>query len=168
MAGETLGGMLTNGEQQLFEVRGPASVHLWLAHVTWECGEREIRRTRRHDTLGWQDRLLGRQRLEIEAWGEGYCSIELGQAQLTARDVVEIREASEYELDAGARTCIRCALRAVGASSMGTRQEVLGVCDEDRHRLCVTFPEDAWRVPILAFALTRVAPLLARVEARRA
>ena len=168
IAGTTLAGMDTTGEQQLFEVDGPRDLHVWIACVVWSNGEREVRRTRRYETPWWQDHLFGRQRLSIEDWGEGYRQIDLDQAYLDGDRTLRIGPVSEYELDARSGACVRCALSAAGATAMGTRQEVLGVCDEDRHGLCATFPRDAIMVPIVAFALTRVAPLLNGASVRSA
>ena len=168
VAGITLSGLPTTGEQTLFEVRGPAGLCIWLAYVVWRGGEREIRWTRRQSAPLLNEHLLGRPRMAIEAWGDGFLSMDLGRARPAETDDDRLLATSEYELDMAARTCIRCALQAAGATAMGTRQEVLGVCDDRRHLLCTTFPREARSVPAVAFALTRVAPLLNRDARERA
>ena len=160
VTGTTLAGLATGGDQTLFQLVGPERAELWLAYVEWDCSEREIRRTRRHETPWLQDRALGRPRIEIEAWGEGFLCMELGRVPVEEEDDLRVAQASEFELDMAARVCIRCALQIAGATAMGTRQEVLGVCDDRRHHLCTTFPVGARLVPAVVFALTRVAPLL--------
>jgi hypothetical protein len=102
--------------------------------------------------------------MAVEAWGSAFDCLELCQAQLDHTRAVRLAEASEYELDAYAGACLRCALLAAGAAAMGSRQEVLGVGDERRHVLCATFPREARLVPVVAFALSRVAPLLNRLS----
>lgn len=168
ISGETLCGFTTTGEQTLYEVTGPRELHLWVAYVQWACGEREIRRTRRYETAWWQDQLFGRQRLAVETWGADFDQVELCQAQLDGGRALRLAEVSEYELDAFAGTCLRCALKLAGATAMGTRQEVLGVGDERRRVLCVTFPRPVQRVPIAAFVLTRIMPLINRVSSASA
>ena len=168
VAGRTLSGLETTGRRRIYELGGSRDVCAFLASVTWESGECEVRRTRRYETPWWQDRLLGRQRLAVEAWGDDWMQIELRQARLDRDRSLRLADVGEYELDAKSGACVRCALRLAGATAMGTRQEVLGVGDERRHVLCATFPRDAQLVPVVAFALTRVAPLLSTVQARSA
>jgi len=168
VAGITLAGLPTTGEQTLFEVRGPGGVRLRLAYVEWRGGEREIRWDRRQEAPLLNEHLLGRPRIEIEAWGDGFLSMDLGQLQVDEAGDDRVHPVSEYELDMAARTCIRCALQAAGATAMGTRQEVLGVCDDRRHLLCTTFPRAARLVPSVVFTLTRVAPVIHRDLRERA
>lgn len=168
VAGITLAGLPTSGEQTLFRVRGPAGLEVWLAYVEWRGGEREIRWTRRQSAPLLNEHLLGRPRLAVEAWGGGFLCMDLGQARSAHEDDDRLLAVSEYELDMAARACIRCALQSVGATAMGTRQEVLGVCDDRRHLLCTTFPREARSVPCVAFALTRIAPLVNRELRERA
>lgn len=168
VAGITLAGLPTIGRQALFEVAGPEGIQLDLAYVLWRGGEREIRRDPRLRKPLQGEHLLGRPRLAVEQVGEGFLGMDLGLTAIdeTGEDRVEV--VSEYELDMAARTCIRCALQAAGATAMGTRQELLGVCDDRRHMLCTTFPEEARRVPAVAFTLTRIAPFLGREMRERA
>lgn len=168
VAGITLSGLPTAGTQNLFEVHGPGSTRLWLAYVEWRGGEREIRWDRRQETPLVNEHLLGRPRIAIEAWGEGFLSMDLGQARIDEAGDDCVHAVSEYELDMAARTCIRCALQAAGATAMGTRQVLLGVSDTRRHLLCTTFPRDARLVPSVAFTLTRIAPLFHRDLRERA
>ena len=168
VAGITMSGLPTSGVQTLFEVRTPAGLRLALAYVEWRGGEREIRWARSPDVPLPYAHLLGRPRLAIQAWGDGYLTMDLGHARFHDEDDDRLLAVSEYELDMAARTCIRCALQAAGATAMGTRQVLLGVGDDRRHLLCTTFPRDARRVPAVVFALTRVAPLLNRDLRERA
>lgn len=167
VVGITLAGLPTSGEQVLYEVVGPRGLQVWLAYVQWCGGEREIRWVRRHAAPLVNEHLLGRPRIAIESWGDGFLSMDLDRAAIDAADELH-HTVSEYELDMAARTCIRCALQAAGATAMGTRQVLLGICDDRRHQLCTTFPKDARRVPAVAFTLTRLAPLLHRDVRERA
>jgi len=133
----------------LFRVRAEGLGAVELAYVCWEGGEREIGRV---DEAG--------SRVEVEDWGDGHLTMDLGHASQDGGAGIAQRPASEYELDAAAHACVRCALQAAGATAMGTRQEVLGLGDERRHHLCTTFPRESRRVPAVVYALTRLAPLL--------
>ena len=168
VTGITLAGLPTTGRQTLYDVRGPGGLRLSLAYVVWGDGEREIRWDRRggHPLPG--EHLLGRPRVAVETVGDGVLGMDLVLAGVdaTGRDQVEV--VSEYELDMAARTCVRCALLAAGATAMGPRQVLLGVCDDQRHVLCTTFSEEAQRVPAVVFTLTRIAPLLGRELRERA
>ena len=168
VCGESLAGLETTGEQIVYEAVLPGGSTIHLAWIEWCHGEREVRRTRRFQAPWQLDRRLGDQRLPVESWGEDHAWVELEQARLEDATHASTYLASETELDAGARTCVRCALLGAGATAVGTRQELLGALDERRHYLCATFPRHATRVAVAAFLLVRVAPLLHRVRARRA
>lgn len=163
LAGSTPAGLAARGEQTLFRVRAAGMAAVDLAYVRWEDGEREIKLLAPPD--GEPD---GPARLEVEAWGDGWLSMDLDHAPPAGVDGAPGRPVSEYELDAAAHACVRCALLVVGARAMGTRQEVLGVGDERRHHLCTTFPRRARLVPAVVFALTRLAPALHASRARGA
>jgi hypothetical protein len=161
VAGTTPGGLPTTGHQHVYEARGPGEGHVWLADVRWADGEREIRRTRRFQDPWWQDRLLGRRRMAVQPWGDDHGWVELSLSHWSEHGRIASLAASEYELSAAVGVCVRCALQSAGAQAMGRRQEVLGVRDERREFQCVTFPLEADRVPVVAFLLVHVLPLLA-------
>jgi len=64
------------------------------------------------------------------------------------------------DLNAGAGVNVIGELKSVGASALGTRAAVLGDDGMRRSFMCVTFDPDGSAVPIMAFLLTRAAPLL--------
>ena len=168
VAGITLAGLPTTGRQTLYDVRGPSGMRLSLAYVVWGDGEREIRWGRRGGSPLPGEHLLGRPRVHVETVGDGFLGMDLVLVGADGAGRDQVEAVSEYELDMAARTCIRCALLAAGATAMGTRQVLLGVCDDQRHVLCTTFPVDAHRVPAVVFTLTRIAPLLGRELRERA
>ncbi len=166
--GESIAGLETTGEQHVFEATTPGGGRIHVAWIEWCHGEREVRRTRRFETPWRLDRRLGDQRLAVESWGEDHAWVELEQARLEDSTHAATYLASANELALGAHTCVRCALLGAGATSVGTRQELLGALDERRHYLCATFPREAKRVAVAAFLLSRVAPLLHDVRVKRA
>lgn len=168
VVGITLAGLPTTGVQTLFQVVGPHRLHVWLASIEWCGGEREVRLLRRHSAPLVNEHLLGRPRIGIETCGDGFLSMDLELAIPPDSETGSLHPTSEYELDMAARTCIRCALQSAGATAMGTRQVLLGICDDRRHQLCTTFPQEARRVPAVAFVLTRLAPLVHRDLRERA
>ena len=60
---------------------------------------------------------------------------------------------------------MRATLLAHGASAVGTRAELLGDDGRTRTRFGALFPEDAELVPVVAYALTRVASVARGVGA---
>lgn len=143
--GTTPAGLPADGEQRLFDLHGPDGLRLRLAYVWWSCGEREVNCPELH----------GVERLEVERFGDGWSVVDLGPV-------------SEYEIDAAARACVRCALYAAGAVAMDTRQRLLGDSGPRRHRLCASFRDAADLVPAVAFTLVRVAPWAHERRARSA
>ena len=69
------------------------------------------------------------------------------------------------ELDSGAGIDVRATLLVHGASAIGTRAELRGDDGPTRTRLGALFPEDAELVPVVAYTLTRVAPVAGGVRA---
>jgi hypothetical protein len=143
--GTTPAGLRADGEQRLFDLHGPDGLRVRIAYVWWSCGEREVR----------CPELGGAERLEVEHLADGWSVVDLGPA-------------TEYELAASARACVRCALYAAGAVAMDTRQRLLGDSGPRRHRLCASFRDAADLVPAVAFALVRVAPRVHEPRARSA
>ncbi len=67
--------------------------------------------------------------------------------------------ASQEELDRGAGVGTVVTLRNFGATDIGPRQVLLGDTTNRRLYWCVVFPPDAGLIPLVAYVLTRVAPL---------
>jgi hypothetical protein len=163
--GPALSGLEARGVQQVYAVDGDGGVSLCLGHVHWRHGEEEVRVATRPAVPSTLAAFLDEQRLAIEPWGWGHAQVALDQVRLEpglSEDAAHARAvpSSEAELDRAAGLPVRSTLLRAGALAMGTRQEVLGECDERRHRLCATFPRAATLVPVLAFVLARVAPLI--------
>lgn len=111
-------------------------------------------------TLPMLHRIDGRLRLTIEAPRVGVAACALRLARPKPDGWSNLVDASLSELTDAARVPIEMELRRVGARDVGTRAVVLEDTGRSRNRLIVTFDDDNEAVPILAFALTRVAPLV--------
>ena len=165
LRGPTLSGLEARGEQRIYAVDGDGGLTLCLGHVRWRHGEEEVRVATRPAVPSALAALLDDQRLAVEPWGWGHAHVSLDPLRLERglfeeTAYVRPQPCSEAELDGAAGLSVRPLLLGAGALAVGTRQEVLGECDERRHRLSATFPREAGIVPVLAFVLTRVAPLL--------
>lgn len=102
---------------------------------------------------------------EVDGGAKGW--VELRQARIKPGATPiwsNLYGATEDELDEGAGVSVRECLEALGGR-MGTRASLLSDDGRKRHALCVLFDRGNLAVPMAAYLLTRVAPLLAGVEA---
>jgi hypothetical protein len=130
-----------------------------LLDIRAENGERWVE-CRKIETPSPRLRSLdGRLRLGVSrSNGRAFC--ELRQARPKGGAWSNLYKASLADLNAAAGVNVVRELRAVGATALGTRGEVLGDDGQRRSFMCVTFDPNASVVPIIAFVLTRAAPLL--------
>jgi hypothetical protein len=149
----------TEGRSRIFEVRGPDALRLLVRDTSWDTGARDLAVHDRCDAPPAFDRLASGSRLTVGEAPGGRALVELRQARLKGGNWSNLFKASLEELDAGARTDVVTALRDAGAVEVGTREDVLG--DEGRRRSFVvaTSPPTAQDVPVVAYVLTRIAPL---------
>jgi hypothetical protein len=128
---------------------------IWAAN-----GERWVEARGIETTLSMLHRIDGRLRLTIETPRPAISACALRVARTKPDGWSNLVDASLSELTDAARVPIGMELRRVGALDVGPRAIVLDDTGRSRNRLVVTFEEDNEAVPILAFALTRVAPLV--------
>jgi hypothetical protein len=87
--------------------------------------------------------------------------MELRQAQIVGDpNWPSLRRVSKEVLDEGAGVDCEGELVALGAIRVDTQETVWGATNNRRRDLCVVFPAGNERVPIVAYVLTRVAPLV--------
>jgi hypothetical protein len=163
LAGRTCAGVEADGICTLYEVRGPDYLHLSIGDITWENDERDIRVLRRNDSPERFDGLCNRLRLTVGTHGNG-CLIELRQARLKPGGRPGLYNADEHQLKRGAGIDVTHALERSGAQRIGTRGDIISDTSPRRNSLCALFPTDATAVPLHAFVLTRVAPVLKGVR----
>lgn len=105
--------------------------------------------------------LEGRRRLTIEVTADGLGSCVMKIVEPVGDAWTTLRSASAERLDEASGTSVEAELRRVGALEVGTRQHVLGETGRTRGLMCATFDIQDALVPVLAFLLTRVSPLVA-------
>ena len=157
ITGESIDSYQGAAEAECYEVRGPGGVDLVIRDARWESGERDVAVLDRGTCPQHLDRLRNGLRLQVARHGQFY--VELRQARLKEGGWSNLFAATEHELDAGAGTRAFDALYAAGAQAVGTREILLGDQGRTRSRLGATFREEADAVPVVAYVLTRVAPL---------
>ena len=162
--GETTSGAEGIGRAVLYEVAGAADrLRLTVRDTRWQTGERDVVTCERNASPPRFDTLVGRLRLDVAHHGQPY--VELRQARLRANGRAGLFVPDLGELDSGAGIDVRATLLAHGASAVGTRAELLGDEGRTRTRFGALFPEEAELVPVVAYTLTRVAPVARGVPA---
>jgi hypothetical protein len=162
--GQTPGRVDATGTARRYKITGPGRLHLQVLDVTWDNGERDIRTVERNGSPQRFDRLCHGARLGILKAGPDLM-VELRQARMTTADWSTCHKADLPALDAGAQTNTAKALRQAGAKHVGTRSEVLDDTSCRRNYLCAAFVAEATTVPIVAYTLTRVLPVLNKFPA---
>jgi hypothetical protein len=128
-----------------------------------ENGEAWIRATHAHRSPRRFQRLLHGLRPGIRPVPEhqGFEYMELRQAQIVDDpNWPKLRRVSKEVLDEGAGVDCEGQLVALGASQLDTQEMVWGATNNRKKDLCVVFGAGNVKVPIAAYALTRVAPLI--------
>lgn len=137
----------------------PDGHELELAYLHAPNGERWVQCRKVDSPVRLLDSVEDRLRLTIQDDGpREWC--ELRQARATGERWSSLFRPTFAELDEAAGADVARELRARGALQVGTREAVLG--DQGRRRSfpCVVFERGNEDVPLLAFVLTRVLPLL--------
>jgi hypothetical protein len=86
--------------------------------------------------------------------------MELRISRLTSADWSSEFQTTLDELEAVTRLEGETTLRGFGAASVGPRADVLGDTSRRRKELAVTFPYGDTMVPVAAYCMVRILPLL--------
>lgn len=130
-------------------------------HLLWAAnGERWVEARNVSSLVPMLARLEGRLRLTIESHRDGVSFAALRQATPKSENWSNLADVTLTELSHAAGVPIMRELRRVGAVDVGPRSIVLEDTGRSRNRLVVSFPDENEVVPILAYALTRLAPLV--------
>jgi hypothetical protein len=150
------------------EVRASASIReavhpdghaLELAYLAAPNGERWVQCQKVDSPVRLLDSVEDRLRLTIQSVnGHDWC--ELRQARATGERWSSLFKPTFAELDEAAEADVNRELRSAGAVNVGTREALLGDTSRRRTFPCVVFERGDEHVPVLAFVLTRVLPLL--------
>jgi hypothetical protein len=155
--GTTPAGYDVEGTAAFHHLRGPADLFLTIRDTRWSNGERDLVACARHASPERFDTLVERLHLAVLRSPDFY--VDLRQARIRTNGRAGLFNASLEELNAGADLDVHAILRKAGATHMGTRGAVLGDCGRTRARYTARFDDHSCAVPLVAYVLTRVAPV---------
>jgi hypothetical protein len=162
--GSTPSGQPSHGTAELFELSGPQRLGLTVAVLRWHNGERNVQTDHRHTSPERLDRLRHGLRLTLDhvPARPGMWWAELRQARVKPgpSQWSNLFKASLEELSAAAEVDVRAEFLHAGAAAIGTRSELLGDEGPRGTDLGVTFRDDNLLVPVVAYTITRVLPIL--------
>ena len=179
--GETIGKSASIATQHLFDLMAPDRLTARIAYVTWSNGEREVRPIARSQwgedkefpdgNQSLYEQFIDRERLRLQitpAFTDGQDYVALRQARAAAYSRPQLFSAGREDLDGGAGLDCESVLRTAGATCFGTLQELWGETGRSRNLLGACFPRDLRLVPVLAFALTRMLPIMNGMSSEKA
>jgi hypothetical protein len=169
LPGTSLSGASSSGEASLWSVTGPPGVKLTLADVNWTNGEQDVRALEAEGPLPVAiggprplERLLRGGRLAVLGTGSTrYVELQIMRINPMSPEMwSSSHKASDDDFVRVLGEDWHDQLRAYGPSRIGTRESVLDDITRRRAFLCVAFERKASPLPIAAYCLTRVLPLL--------
>ena len=157
VTGETAQRLPSLGKATVYEVHGPSGLHLTLHDTRWLNGDRDVRVVRRNSSPERYDTIVGRLRMGVSELENGDLMVWLRVA-----DPDEIRptrkQVSLVALHDMTRIDPNAHLMMLGATAVGTANE-LGITGKTRrNQLAARFPPAAELVPVAAFMLTTILP----------
>lgn len=148
------------GEAQPWVVDGP-DWELLLSDVQWQNGERDIRCVGGVDLPVPLRRLTHGLRIGVHTDGPiSLMTLRLAYLESERPDWPRIRRTNLEELCAVTGFDVAATLLECGACMIGSREEVVFDVGRQRREFCVSFPSDNSLVPVVAYVLTRVVPIL--------
>lgn len=166
--GETARRQHTSGKYKIFEVLGEG-LFIEVAHAVWDNGDMDVRAVRVEGGTRALRRLEHSSlRLGIRELEDDYSCVELRQARVKANDPSQwssVRQATKEQLDEGSGLDVFHILRDAGARDIGIKEQILLASDKTKNRLCAIFEADNRILPVVAFVITRVLPLLNEYQA---
>jgi hypothetical protein len=162
MDGETVKGFKSTGSGPLFQVMALPDAKLKLIDAKWATGERDVRATEATGPKAIRGLDSGRLRLSVSSLIGGRLWLELSQARVnpqTSDSHSNLFQASLKELDEGAGLSVLTILESYGVE-VDTRRKL---SIPGKHRdgyYCAVFDPSQKELPIIAFVLTRVLPLI--------
>lgn len=169
-AGKTVTKVASSGIARVFGVTNHTDVSLKVALVKWNTGQLDVRAIGEiMGPMALRRLERGALRMSIMDPDKNVSWVELSQARLKTGSETKhsnLFKATTSELDQGSGLDARSELLSAGALRFGTKEDVLNQDDNRRNYLCVTFVRDNVRVPIVAYIITRVLPLIGEYRAR--
>ena len=157
--GQTCSGKKCSAEAQIFNAEVPDGGILEITYLVWSNGERDVRILEARNTSRALRRLehglrLGIHTIKHRDW------IELGQARMKSPAWAGKFKATRSQLDEGAKVPVVEVLEGYGADAIGTKEQLLGDSSKKRGYLCAVFKRSSYEVPVAAYMLTRVLPII--------
>ena len=153
------GGDEQTGTAHAAAVTGPGGVALDLAVIGWQ-GSKEVAALDCHGSPPRIQRLGRGGRIGVHLEDQAGEWMELRISRMTSADWSSEYQTSLSELDEVCRLPVGAALNELGKAELGTRAELLSGTSRRRNELAVAFESGDTRVPIGAYCLVRVLPLL--------
>ena len=166
--GTTIKGFDSIARRVLFDVTNPTiNLQMTVQDSHWANGERDIVAIERHETPERFDGLKNRLRIGINRCADGHDGwfIELRQAQLNEPDRPKCKQADLRALTSGAGVDVADALLTCGADIVGPRSELYGTEGPRKNIVAAHCNESPELVPVVAYVLTRIAPIANGVRA---
>jgi hypothetical protein len=160
ISGETFSAGVQEGSARAYSVSVPDGGLLEIATIYWNSGDRDVRTITRLAGPVAYDRLLKGLRLGIAPAPDGGFFCELGiTTHHTDKQPTVVRAVTE-DLEMTLGQDVGAMFASLGATAYGTREDIMGETNKRRFYLGVTFPESAVDVPVAAYVLTRVMPIM--------
>jgi len=155
----------------LYDIFAQQDAYLMVLNIVWDNGERDVRAI---EVAGPDDLLslgsgrlrLAVQELEHSTAGNLYSILRQARIKQKPSKRSNLYKATVPELNQGAGIDVPRTLLEAGAIKVGTKKNLLGCMDQTQEMQCVIFPRDNELIPVLAFVLTRVCPLIKEYPAR--
>lgn len=160
ISGETFTAGMQDGTARAYSVSVPDGGILEVAATHWDSGDRDVRTVTRLAGPAAYDRLVKGLRLGISAAPsrEYFCELGITQNHEDRQPTVVKADAADLKMMLGSD--VGEMFKTLGATAYGTREVVIDDTSRRRGYLGVTFPQTAVDVPIAAYVLTRVLPLM--------
>jgi hypothetical protein len=160
ISGETFTAGVQEGTARAYSVTIPDGGILEVAATHWESGDRDVRAITRLAGPVAYDRLLKGLRLGITSAPHGGSFCELGITQHHEDKQPTVVRAQPEDLELMLGQDVGAMFAGLGGNAYGTREVIMGETNKRRFYLAVSFPETAVHVPIAAYVLTRVLPIM--------
>ena len=153
------GGESQIGTATVAGVTGGGGIAVDVAVIAWPAS-REVAAIDCHASPPRIQRLAHGGRIGIHRASDDEDWMELRISRLTSTDWSSEFQTTVAELEAVTRLDVDARLRELGATALGTRDTVLGETGRRRRELAVVFPPKEVVVPVAAYCIVRILPLL--------
>ena len=160
ISGDTFTAGMQEGTARAYSVTIPDGGILEVASTYWDSGDRDVRTVTRLAGPVAYDRLLKGLRLGISVAPGGGFFCELGITQHHEDKQPTVVRALPEDLELMLGQDVGSMFTGLGATAYGTREVIMGETNKRRFYLAVAFPATAVDVPVAAYVLTRVLPLM--------